>query len=72
MAAPVTRRSPAEIEALFGGLPLVAPGLVPAVLWRAKPWVKDLVSPILAGVARALAVVSSNRADGAGTPARYR
>src|SRR5262249_46917865 len=31
---PVTARSPSQVSALFGGLPLLAPGVVPVTEWR--------------------------------------
>jgi SAM-dependent methyltransferase len=51
IAAPFTLRIRPEIQALFGGLEMVPPGLVPAALWRADPG-HQVVAPILAGVGR--------------------
>ena len=48
---PVTARTHAQVTALFGGLPLLAPGVVPITQWR--PPVGDLPYPadLYAGVA---------------------
>jgi hypothetical protein len=34
VSAPVTARSHAQVTGLFGGLPLLAPGVVPVTEWR--------------------------------------
>jgi hypothetical protein len=34
---PSQRWQPREVTALFGGLPLVAPGVVPVTQWRSAP-----------------------------------
>ena len=49
---PVTPRTHAQVTGLFGGLPLVAPGVVPVSQWR--PRIGELPPPcdLFAGVAR--------------------
>jgi hypothetical protein len=49
---PVTPRTHTQVTGLFGGLPLVAPGVVPVSQWR--PRIGELPSPcdLYAGVAR--------------------
>lgn len=42
VSVPVTARTHAEVTGLLGGLPLVAPGVVPIVQWR----------PVVAGLPR--------------------
>ena len=52
IGAPFALRTRPEIEALFDGLEFIAPGLVPAALWRATPSARAVVAPILAGIGR--------------------
>jgi S-adenosyl methyltransferase len=49
---PVTPRSHAQVSALFGGLPLVAPGVVPVAEWRPTALLPHrLTADLYAGVA---------------------
>ena len=51
--APVTPRSHAQVTALFGGLPLLPPGVVPVTEWRPGPGqVPGPPADLHAGVAR--------------------
>ena len=57
IAASAVLRTREEIVALFAGLDLVSPGLVPAALWypeaiTAPDEPGELVAPILAGIGR--------------------
>jgi S-adenosyl methyltransferase len=67
---PVTPRSHAQVSGLFGGLPLVAPGVVPVSGWRARPHgAPPPQADLYAGVARiggraALSVPAAARAGG--------
>ena len=49
---PVTTRTHAQVTALFGGLPLLAPGVVPITQWRSR--IGELPQPadLHAGIAR--------------------
>jgi len=49
---PVTPRSHTEVTALFGGLPLLAPGVVPVTQWRPPIGAGTLPCDLHAGVAR--------------------
>src|SRR5262249_48711610 len=45
-------RSHSEVSALFAGLPLVPPGVVPLTGWRPTPGASPLQADLYAGVAR--------------------
>jgi SAM-dependent methyltransferase len=50
---PVTPRTHAQVSALFGGLSLIAPGVVPVTGWRARPHdAQPEPADLYAGVAR--------------------
>ena len=52
VSAPITPRSHAQVTALFGGLPLVAPGVVPVADWRpSRGPVRGISADVYAGVA---------------------
>jgi S-adenosyl methyltransferase len=48
----LVERSHAQVSALFGGLPLVPPGVVPITEWRPAPGQPSQVVDLYAGVAR--------------------
>ena len=48
----VTPRSHAQLTALFGGLPLVPPGVVPVTEWRRAVAGSAATADLYAGVAR--------------------
>jgi hypothetical protein len=57
IATPFFLRTPNDIQALFAGLDLLAPGMVPVSQWGirtrpTKPGTRRMVAPILAGVGR--------------------
>jgi SAM-dependent methyltransferase len=49
---PLVARSHAQVSALFGGLPLVAPGVVPITEWRPATGPSPQTADLYAGVAR--------------------
>ena len=52
VSAPITPRSHAQVTALFGELPLVAPGVVPVADWRpSRGPVRGISADVYAGVA---------------------
>lgn len=50
LAGPFTLRTPEQLATLFDGFDLLAPGLVPANLWRPSRLRPDAAIPVLAGV----------------------
>jgi SAM-dependent methyltransferase len=62
--APLVPRSHAQVSALFGGLPLVPPGVVPITEWRPATGPSPQTADLYAGVARA--GISRDRPDGSG------